>query len=80
MPSIRVKQWWNERLLPKIPPSSLIGMDNAPYHSRRKEEYPVQCWSNKKMVKLLDAKAILYPDNCLKTDITPLVYASRGLV
>ena len=55
-------------------------MDNAPYHSRRKEEYPVQCWSNKKMVKLLDAKAILYPDNCLKTDITPLVYASRGLV
>ena len=44
-------------------------MDNAPYHSRRKEEYPVQSWSKKKMMEWLDAKAIPYPEKCLKTEI-----------
>ena len=69
MTSAIFKEWWNEKLLPNIPPNTPIVMDNAPYHSRRKEEYPVQSWSKKKMMEWLDAKAIPYPEKCLKTEI-----------
>ena len=41
MTSARFEEWWNKKLLPNIPPNTLIVMDNAPYHRRRKEEYPV---------------------------------------
>ena len=66
-----------KKLLPNIPSNSLIVMDNAPYHSRRKEEYPVQSWTKKKMVEWLDTKAIPYPEKCLKSDIWSIVKRHR---
>lgn len=77
MTSVRFEDWWNDQLLPNIPPNTLIVMDNAPYHSRRREEYPVQSWTKKKMVEWLDKKAIPYPDKCLKTDIWSIVKRHR---
>ena len=77
MSSATFEEWWNEKLLPNIPSNSIIVMDNAPYHSWRKEEYPVQSWTKKKMAEWLDAKAIPYPDKCLKTDLWNIVRHHR---
>ena len=38
------EKWFEDQLLPNIPPNSLIVMDNASYHSRRKEALPTSNW------------------------------------
>ena len=79
MTSERFENWWNDQLLPNIPPNTLIVMDNAPYHSRRREAYPVQSWTKKKMVEWLIHKGIPYPDKCLKTEIWSIVKTHRPI-
>ena len=66
MTAAKFEEWWIEKLLPNIPPSTLTVMDNAPYHSRRKEEYSVQSWG-------LDAKTVPYHEKCLKTEVWSIV-------
>ena len=73
MTSERFESWWNDQLLPNIPPNTLIIMDNALYHSHQREAYPVQSWTKKKMVEWLTHKGIPYPDKCLKTEIWSIV-------
>ena len=41
------EEWFRDKLLPNVPPNSLIVMDNASYHSRRCEEFPVKSWTKK---------------------------------
>ena len=38
------EEWFRDKLLPNVPPNSLIVMDNASYHSRLCEEVPVSSW------------------------------------
>lgn len=40
---------WFENILQKIEPESVIVMDNAPYHSRRKEQIPTMAWRKNKI-------------------------------
>ena len=47
------EEWFREKLLPNIPPNSLIVMDNASYHSRIEEELPKLAWRKTKMVEWL---------------------------
>ena len=77
MSSAHFEEWWVEKLLPNIPPSSLIVMDNASYHSRRKEEYPVKSWRKKKLAEWLEQKSIPYPEKALKSEIWAIVEHNR---
>ena len=77
MSSAHFEEWWVNRLLPNIPPHSLIVMDNAPYHSRRKEEYPVKSWTKKKLIEWLNQKSITYPEKALKSEIWAIVEVNR---
>ena len=77
MTSKHFESWWSDQLLPNIPPNTLIVMDNAPYHSRRREAYLVKSWTKKKMVEWLTLKGIPYPDKCLKTEIWSIVKTHR---
>ena len=43
------EEWFREKLLPNIPPNSLIAMDNASYHSRIEEVLPKASWNKSKM-------------------------------
>ena len=36
------EEWFHDTLLPKLPPNSLIVMDNASYHSRMLEPVPTE--------------------------------------
>ena len=56
MSSAHFEEWWVDKLLPNFPPQSLIVMDNAPYHTRCKEEYPVKSWTKTRLVGWLEPR------------------------
>ena len=60
------EKWFETQLLPNIPPDSLIIMDNASYHSRRKEAMPTSSWCKGDMITWLMEKDIPYPDKNTK--------------
>lgn len=60
------KRWWNEQLLPSIPLNSFIAMDNAPYHSRRAEPYPVKSLTKKKYGGMAERKKNFLSSQMLK--------------
>ena len=61
------EKWFETQLLPKIPPpDSLIAMDNASYHSRRKEAMPTSSWHKGDTITWLMEKGIPYPDKNTK--------------
>lgn len=71
------EEWFTTALLPKLSPNSIIVMDNAPYHSRRKEPIPTKSWTKGKMMDWLSSKGIAYPKKCKKCDIWEIVRKHR---
>ena len=71
------EEWFRDKLLPNIPPDSLIVMDNASYHSRRCEEIPVKSWTKKKLIEWLDGKGIAYPPKALKSEVYSIIQGLR---
>ena len=49
-----------------IPKHSVIVIDNAPYHSKNKENYPTSKWRKQQFVDWLTEKNITFPDKALK--------------
>ena len=56
------KKWVENKLLPNIPPESVIVMDNAPYHSVLAEKIPTKYSTKLDMIQFLRNKGI----NCDK--------------
>lgn len=69
MDSVRFENWFENSLLPNLEPETVIVMDNASYHTRRKEKIP-----NSKTLKVdiqnwLREKNIDFPEDCLKKEL-----------
>ena len=71
------EEWFRDKLLPNVPPNSLIVMDNASYHSRRCEELPVKSWTKKRLIEWLDGKGYAYPPKALKSEIYSIIQGLR---
>ena len=71
------EEWFRDKLLPNVPPNSLIVMANASYHSRRIEEIPVKSWTKKRMIEWMDNKGISYPQKALKSEIFSIISTLR---
>lgn len=67
------EEWFAHTLLPNIAPNSLIVMDNAPYHSRRKEPTPIKSWTKGQLMEWLSSKGFTYPEKCLKSELWQIV-------
>jgi len=64
------KKWFTEKLLPNIPPSSIIVMDNAPYHNVLTESSaPIATSSKKKIIDWLEHNNISCNPDCLKSEL-----------
>ena len=50
-------------LCTNVPQGSLIVIDNAPYHSRNDETYPVSKWKKQQYIDWLKSKDIAVPKN-----------------
>jgi hypothetical protein len=47
------EKYFSEQLLPNLPPKSVIVVDNASYHSRKKEQLPTKSWRKDKIKEWL---------------------------
>ena len=59
------EEWFRDKLLPNVPPHSLIIMDNT----RLLEEVPVKSWTKKKMVAWLEERNIPFDPKAKKPEI-----------
>ena len=71
------EEWFTHTLLPNFAPNSLIVMDNASYHSRRKEPTPTKTWTKAKLMEWLSSKGVLYPEKCLKSVLWQIVERNK---
>ena len=62
---VRFEEWFENVLLDKILPNSLIVMDNASYHSHRVEDTPCQNWTKGKLIEWLDHEGIVCMAVCI---------------
>lgn len=56
------EKWFQGRLLPALPPDSVIVMDNAPYHSRILEKPPTQASLKSEIIDYMHKKSISVPN------------------
>ena len=67
------EKWFENKLIPNIPPDSLIVMDNASYHSRRFEPLPTSNWRKGDMITWLTNKGIPLPTKCIKQNLYAII-------
>ena len=56
---------------------SVIVIDNAPYHSKNTENYPISKWRKQQFVDWLREKNITFPDKALTAELWTLVRSER---
>lgn len=69
MDSARFENWFEENLLPNLEPETVIVMDNAPYHSRKKETIPNTKSLKDDIKNWLREKNIDFPEDSLKKEL-----------
>ena len=67
------EEWFATKLLPNIPPNSLIVMDNALYHSCHSDPVQVKSWTKQTIQDWLQAKGIEFSTNALKAELYTII-------
>jgi len=67
------EKWFQTQLLPNIPASSIIVMDNASYHSRKIHKPPTSNSNKATMREWLQKKAITVPESLQRIQLKELV-------
>ena len=67
------EKWFQVQLLPNIPPSSVIVMDNASYHSRKIHKPPTASDKKATIQEWLERKGITAAEHLLKAELLHLV-------
>lgn len=67
------ESWFEETLLPKIKPNSVIVLDNASYHSRQTKKIPTK-YSNKATIQeFLEAEDLYYEEHYTKAQLVEVL-------
>lgn len=73
------EEWFIEKLLPKIPPNSVVVIDNnAPYHKKKEENIPDNTWKKQQIKNWLASKNIQLNDVTQKKDLLAVVNDVRS--
>ena len=62
-------KWFKERLIPNLPATSVIVLDNAKYHNSVVEKIPTKSSTKKDMIQYLDSHEIPYDKKLLKAEM-----------
>jgi transposase len=71
------EKYFSEQLIPNLPPKSVIVVDNASYHSRKKEQLPTKSWRKDKIKEWLNVHNNLFGEDLLKKDLKDIVDSER---
>jgi hypothetical protein len=66
-------RWLNEKLIPNLPPHSVIVLDNASYHDVQDSPAPTSNSTKKSMQGWLTERNIPFSANMFKTELYELV-------
>jgi len=67
------EMWFEEDLLPNLPPHCVIVMDNASYHSRQIHKTPTMAALKDEMINFLKEKGVEVPNPATKTMLYDLI-------
>ncbi|XP_077498610.1 uncharacterized protein LOC144109685 [Amblyomma americanum] len=67
------ENWFSRRLLPLLPPGSVIVMDNAPYHSVKQDKVPRMSSLKKDIQAWLSGKGVSWSSGMVKAELMQLV-------
>lgn len=70
---VNFSKWINEKLMPNIPPNSVIVMDNAAYHSIREEKKPTMVSTKLAMQDWLRRHDVPFDDKLRRDDLYKLI-------
>lgn len=73
------EKYFKEKLLPNIPPNSVIVLDNATIHSRKTERLPTKNNTKLAIQSWLTSKGVQWDTSMLKTELLKLVESVRPL-
>ena len=71
------EQYFVNSLCTNVPQGSLIVIDNAPYHSRNDETYPVSKWKKQQYIDWLKSKDIAVPKKILRAELWTMCKQER---
>jgi hypothetical protein len=77
MNSGNFEKWITVQVIPNMPPSSTVVMDNAPYHSRQEDKPPSKYEVKKEIIAWLQRRGIVCDDTMRKSTLNDLVESSR---
>ncbi|PSN36655.1 hypothetical protein C0J52_24934 [Blattella germanica] len=77
MDSENFEKWFREQLLPNIEQGTVIVIDNAPYHCRKRENIPTTKTRVQEIKNWLSSKNIPFPEKCLKRELLALVQSVK---
>ena len=78
MNSTTYETWFRDQLIPNLRPNSIIVLDNASYHSAKKELIPRRGWRKKDIQDWLDKKNINYRGDMIISELLELVEPLRN--
>lgn len=67
------KKWVTEKLIPNLPPRSVVVIDNAPYHNKQKEKMPISSTKKQDMKEWLRLRNISFNENMLKPELYNII-------
>lgn len=75
MNSVVFEEWFRSQLLPNLPAGSAVVMDNASYHSRKRQKKPTKSSTKSEMCQWLDDNNIPHPElkSILKVNLFNIV-------
>ncbi|GFQ96960.1 DDE_3 domain-containing protein, partial [Trichonephila clavata] len=68
-----------ETIMPKLKPQSIIVMDNAPYHSVKKEKIPTSSWKKSAIQEWLSQKKVAWNQDLIKIELLQKVNEVKDL-
>lgn len=79
MTSSLFEEWFCNTLLPNLPESSVIVMDNAPYHSRQQNKVPTKSNNKKDIKEFLEANNVYYEEHYTKKQLLEVMNTKEYL-
>lgn len=71
------EKWVREKLIPNLPPNSVVVFDNAPYHNVSLNKAPTSNTPKEEMKKWLDKEEIPYSQDMLKPTLYELIKTAK---
>lgn len=78
MDSAVFETWFKQQLVPNLQQGTVIVMDNASYHGRKKEKVPTTSSLKGDIMNWLRSKNIEFPENALKKELMDIVNKFRS--